>query len=197
MSGSGVVVSSGSGNGGGRICSGGGVGVCGPGLFRSRSLPHLFCAADSGVGGSLSDGGCPDNGGVGVGVGVSLLLHHSGVGVGVGAGVGSPLPGHCGKSQPAGLFGFGDVRQLVTLKQHYYPEGGWGWVVATVAMAVHLLGHGLHLASGVFVLELTHKFGPDTVVPAGILPERYFYPTRNPSSGYLVGLGRLFFSSQT
>lgn len=137
------------GNGGG-----GGVGVgsgSGSGrnvLFRSRSLPHLL-GNDSGVGGSFSDGGCADGG---------LLLHG-----------GTPLPGHCSKSQPAGLSVLGDIRQLVTLKQHYYPEGGWGWVVAAVAVAAHLLTHGLHLASGVFVQELVHKFGPGTVVPAGIV----------------------------
>lgn len=128
----------------------------GPGLFRSRSLPHLL-GIDSGVGGSFSDGGggCPDGGVGGTGSGF-----HGGSG-------GAPLPGHCSKSQPAGLSGLGDIRQLVTLKQHYYPEGGWGWVVAAVAVTAHLLTHGLHLASGVFVQELVNKFGPGTVVPAG------------------------------
>ncbi|XP_022166266.1 monocarboxylate transporter 10 isoform X2 [Myzus persicae] len=130
----------------------------GPGLFRSRSLPHLL-GNDSGVGGSFSDGGggCPEGGVGGAGSG----FH--------GGGGGAPLPGHCSKSQPAGLSGLGDIRQLVTLKQHYYPEGGWGWVVAAVAVAAHLLTHGLHLASGVFVQELVNKFGPGTVVPAGWL----------------------------
>lgn len=130
----------------------------GPGLFRSRSLPHLL-GNDSGVGGSFSDGvggsGFPEGGVGGTGSGF-----HGGRG-------GAPLPGHCSKSQPAGLSGLGDIRQLVTLKQHYYPEGGWGWVVAAVAMTAHLLTHGLHLASGVFIQELVHKFGPGTVVPAG------------------------------
>lgn len=139
---SGVVVSVG--GGGGIVVGGSGGGGSGRGLFRSRSLPHLL-GNDSGVGGSFSDGGCPDG------------VHHGG----------APLPGHCSKSQPAGLSGLGDIRQLVTLKQHYYPEGGWGWVVAAVAVAAHLLTHGLHLASGVFVQELVHKFGPGTVVPAG------------------------------
>ncbi|XP_063846105.1 uncharacterized protein LOC135091965 [Scylla paramamosain] len=35
-----------------------------------------------------------------------------------------------------------------TIMQHYYPEGGWGWVVVAVAAAVHLLAHGLHTAYG-------------------------------------------------
>lgn len=140
---------------GGVVFSGGGVvfGGGGPGLFRSRSLPHLS-GNDSAAGGSYSDGGCPDDGGRGGGGGHALGT--------------APPPGHrCSKSQPAGLSGLGDVRQLVTLKQHYYPEGGWGWVVAAVAVAAHLLSHGLHLASGVFVQELVRKFGTDAVVPAG------------------------------
>lgn len=135
----------------------------GPGLFRSRSLPHLL-GNDSGVGGSFSDGGgCPEGGVCGTGSG-----YHSGGG-------GAPLPGHCSKSQPAGLSALGDIRQLVTLKQHYYPEGGWGWVVAAVAVTAHLLTHGLHLASGVFVQELVNKFGPGTVVPAGTVYHLHTY----------------------
>lgn len=139
-------------DGGNAVVGGGGGGGGRPGLFRSRSLPHLL-GNDSGASGSFSDGGCLDGGGSGGG-------HLNG---------GAPLPGHCSKSQPAGLSGLGDIRQLVTLKQHYYPEGGWGWVVAAVAVVAHLLTHGLHLSSGVFVQELVHKFGPDTVVPAGIV----------------------------
>lgn len=32
------------------------------------------------------------------------------------------------------------------LCRHYYPEGGWGWVVTVVGTLVHLLGSGLQLS---------------------------------------------------
>lgn len=32
------------------------------------------------------------------------------------------------------------------LCRHYYPEGGWGWVVTVVSTLVHLLGSGLQLS---------------------------------------------------
>lgn len=60
-----------------------------------------------------------------------------------------------------------EVRQLLTLKQHYYPEGGWGWVVVVVGMLVQLLSHGLHVASGVLVGEAVRRFGGGVVTPAG------------------------------
>jgi hypothetical protein len=60
-----------------------------------------------------------------------------------------------------------EVRQLLTLKQHYYPEGGWGWVVVVVGMLVQLLSHGLHVASGVLIGEAVRRFGGGVVTPAG------------------------------
>ena len=32
-----------------------------------------------------------------------------------------------------------------TIRQHYYPEGGWGWVVAVASSLVLAIGHGLQL----------------------------------------------------
>ncbi|XP_060524135.1 monocarboxylate transporter 2-like isoform X2 [Cylas formicarius] len=52
-----------------------------------------------------------------------------------------------------------DLRQLLTLKQHYYPEGGWGWVVVTAAFLVHLLSHGFVISAGLFYLEIIRMFG--------------------------------------
>ncbi|XP_018897731.1 monocarboxylate transporter 2 isoform X2 [Bemisia tabaci] len=113
------------------------VGASGSGLFRSRSLPHLF-ASDSGVGvsgvGSFSDG-------------------HSGHSHSHSGGASAKLPG--------GLVA--ELRQLLTLKQHYYPEGGWGWVVVVCALFVQILAHGLHLGVGMLVLEITHRFRQEAV----------------------------------
>lgn len=104
-------------------------GVAVPGLYRSRSLPHLY-AGDSGVG-SFSEG--------------------------------AQAPGPPNKT--GGLVA--ELRQLLTLKQHYYPEGGWGWVVVTCSVMVQILTHGLHVGSGVLVYETIKKFGTEITMPAG------------------------------
>ncbi|XP_076751506.1 uncharacterized protein LOC143423809 [Xylocopa sonorina] len=41
----------------------------------------------------------------------------------------------------------GDVRKEATLRRHYYPEGGWGYVIVTCSALVHFLGIGLQLAA--------------------------------------------------
>lgn len=60
-----------------------------------------------------------------------------------------------------------DLRQLLTLKQHYYPEGGWGWVVLLVGLLVQILSHGTHGAIGVFLQQVTVKFGSHVHLQAG------------------------------
>ena len=40
----------------------------------------------------------------------------------------------------------------------YYPDGGWGWVVAGAAFLVHFLSHGLHLAFGTMLTEILTRF---------------------------------------
>lgn len=60
-----------------------------------------------------------------------------------------------------------DLRQLLTLKQHYYPEGGWGWVIVVVGVLVQVLAHGLQGAGAVLWRETVAKFGRDIHQPAG------------------------------
>lgn len=62
-----------------------------------------------------------------------------------------------------------DLRQLLTLKQHYYPEGGWGWIVLIACVLVHILGNGIMLSYGLFSLEIGRKFGKDVEQPTGII----------------------------
>ncbi|GLV34501.1 hypothetical protein CBL_09749 [Carabus blaptoides fortunei] len=38
------------------------------------------------------------------------------------------------------------------IRQHYYPEGGWGWIVCGAAFLAHLLTTGLQLAFGLLYL---------------------------------------------
>jgi hypothetical protein len=48
-----------------------------------------------------------------------------------------------------------------TIWTHYYPEGGWGWVVLVVATLVQMLNHGLQLSFGVLLLAVAQKYPTD------------------------------------
>ncbi|KAG7201410.1 hypothetical protein KM043_004170 [Ampulex compressa] len=39
-----------------------------------------------------------------------------------------------------------------TIRQHYYPESGWGWVVVVTGVMVQILGTGIHGAVGAWLL---------------------------------------------
>ncbi|KAK1127301.1 hypothetical protein K0M31_003845 [Melipona bicolor] len=67
----------------------------------------------------------------------------------------SPAAGHAHNSKQL----LADLKQLHTLKQHYYPEGGWGWVVLFVGTLVQMLSHGVHGSSGIFLQQVVGKFG--------------------------------------
>lgn len=60
-----------------------------------------------------------------------------------------------------------DLKQLLTLRQHYYPEGDWGWVVLLVALLVQILSHGMHGAAGIFLQQVEIRFGPHVHQKAG------------------------------
>lgn len=49
----------------------------------------------------------------------------------------------------------------MTLRQHYYPEGGWGWIVVVVAFIVQSISHGLHLSLGIFIIQVVKEFHED------------------------------------
>lgn len=59
------------------------------------------------------------------------------------------------------------LRPAGRLWQHYYPEGGWGWVVVTVSVLVHVLTHGLQLSFAMLISPIAAKFPPHDDINAG------------------------------
>lgn len=55
------------------------------------------------------------------------------------------------------------ARKRATLQRHYYPEGGWGWVIVATAVAVHVLNHGLQLSAAVMLRPAADKHGQPAV----------------------------------
>lgn len=53
------------------------------------------------------------------------------------------------------------------LCRHYYPEGGWGWVITVCALLVNLLNHGVQLSCSQLVHPAAFKFHVPAVYPAG------------------------------
>lgn len=50
--------------------------------------------------------------------------------------------------------------QLSGIRQHFYPEGGWGWVVVFCSFLAQALTSGLLLSGGVLSLEIASHFPP-------------------------------------
>lgn len=110
-------------------------------LRRSLSLPHLDSRHDSGVGYSGS-GSCN---------GIDQ------------AGIYNPIHDTHHDIHPELLIPLGgglaaELKQLMTLRQHYYPEGNWGWLVLLAGFFVQILTHGLQLGYGVQLEEVGKRF---------------------------------------
>lgn len=60
-----------------------------------------------------------------------------------------------------------DARKVTTLRRHYYPEGGWGWVIVVCSVLVHVLNNGLQLSCSQLVLPAAGKFKTLPVHVAG------------------------------
>ncbi|RWS06594.1 monocarboxylate transporter 10-like protein [Dinothrombium tinctorium] len=44
-----------------------------------------------------------------------------------------------------------------TIRQHYYPEGNWGWIIVFTSTAVHFITSGLQLSFGVILSNLKQE----------------------------------------
>jgi hypothetical protein len=58
-----------------------------------------------------------------------------------------------------GLSAFGDEKTIKRLKSHYYPEGGWGYLIALISCVVHMTNHGLQNSFSVFSVKIHDTFG--------------------------------------
>ncbi len=110
-----------------------------------------------------------DNSGIGIAVpglfksrSLPQLLYGTDSGVGSFSDGGGQQQGNTQRSQ-------GDFRQLLTLKQHYYPEGGWGWVIVFCALCVQTFNHGLQMGFGVLVAACVRQFGTGVHDSAGTI----------------------------
>ena len=54
-----------------------------------------------------------------------------------------------------------------TFRQHYYPEGGWGWVITFCAILVQILTTGLQFSYGILYIHILGVFGPENVMSTG------------------------------
>lgn len=79
-----------------------------------------------------------------------------------GCGENKQLDGKKNGSSPA------TCRKEVTLRRHYYPEGGWGYIIVTCSALVHFLGMGLQFAApGVWHISAELKFRHPPLHSAG------------------------------
>lgn len=62
-----------------------------------------------------------------------------------------------------------DARKVTTLRRHYYPEGGWGWIVIVCTVLVHALNQGLQFSTSQLIYPGANKFKTDPVHIAGNL----------------------------
>lgn len=79
-----------------------------------------------------------------------------------------------------------------TLKQHYYPEGGWGWLIVFIAVAVQILTHGLHQAAGVLLPEVNKHFPTASYLATGKYHLGYCTPFLSTADDIKLALFKMF-----
>ncbi|KAH8021343.1 hypothetical protein HPB51_015333 [Rhipicephalus microplus] len=50
------------------------------------------------------------------------------------------------------------IVRVGTIRQHYYPEGAWGWTVCACGFLVHLISDGLLASHGFMIVVAQKKF---------------------------------------
>ncbi|KFM82917.1 hypothetical protein X975_26339, partial [Stegodyphus mimosarum] len=63
-----------------------------------------------------------------------------------------------------------DDPKAATIRQHYYPEGGWGYVVCVCAVLVEIISGGVQASFGLLLITIMTTFAKEaTFVRAGCL----------------------------
>ncbi|RWS18000.1 monocarboxylate transporter 12-like protein [Dinothrombium tinctorium] len=70
-----------------------------------------------------------------------------------------------------------DDPTIRTIRQHYYPEGGWGWVITFCVSLAYSLTSGLSPASGFIIVDMYNAFKPEEGIVVAV------------SYGIIVGIG--------
>ncbi|KAF5301583.1 hypothetical protein FQR65_LT08888 [Abscondita terminalis] len=68
-----------------------------------------------------------------------------------------------------------DARKATTLRRHYYPEGGWGWVIITCTVLLNIINHGLQLSCSQLAPSAAEKFSVFPVDVTGNLATSKYY----------------------
>ena len=49
-------------------------------------------------------------------------------------------------------------RRIASIFQHYYPEGGWGYIVLFCGFIVELMSYGLQQAFGIMIVFISIRY---------------------------------------
>ena len=49
-----------------------------------------------------------------------------------------------------------------TLKQHYYPEGWWGWVIVLVAVLANIIAYGMQMSLAVLFINNSGRYSVES-----------------------------------
>ncbi len=61
-------------------------------------------------------------------------------------------------------------RRIASIFQHYYPEGGWGYVVLLVSFLIHLIANGLPFSFVLVIPVLSRRFKIEDINCASKIP---------------------------
>lgn len=56
----------------------------------------------------------------------------------------------------------------ISLLQHFYPDGGWGWIISGVAFLAHVLTTGFQLSYGLLLLYAMRHLGQEVATETGM-----------------------------